>query len=136
MFDRIEVYANKLDPTKKFERSLNQFFKTDILPYISADESTSRDKYLIRLKLKNPFSLGFVFKHVELIMVDEEGSEIVFHAENVEISDKIDNTIQLSTNNFILGSFSPYRLTIQFYNSLFLVLDYGEKELQMNHASF
>lgn len=136
LFDKIEVYANKLDPTKKFERSLNQFFKTDILPYISADESTSRDKYLIRLKLKNPFSLGFVFKHVELIMVDEEGSEIVFHAENVEILDKIDNTIQLSTNNFILGSFSPYRLTIQFYNSLFLVLDYGEKELQMNHASF
>lgn len=136
LFDRIKVYANKLDSTKRFEKSLNQFFKTDIIPYINADESTSRDKYLIRLKIKNPFSLAFVFKHVELIIVDEEGSEIVFQADNVEITEKLDNTIQLSTNNFILGSFSPYRLTIQFYNSLFLILDYGEKELQMSHASF
>ncbi|RCK56407.1 hypothetical protein Cantr_05921 [Candida viswanathii] len=134
LFQKVEEYS--LLQNFKIESSLEDFFKTELVPYIDADESTTKDKYIMRLKIKNPFGIEFMFKTVELIMVDDEGSEIVLGASDVKVTPDPESTIQISTNRFLIGSFSPYRLSILMNEKLSLILDYGKKELQMTNASF
>lgn len=134
LFKKVDEYS--LSQNVKIESSLDDFFKTELIPYINADELTNKDKYIMRLKVKNPFGIGFTFKNVELILVDDEGSEMIFQANDVDMSSERENVITLSTNRFIIGSFSPYRLSIQMNEKLTLVLDYGQKEMQITNASF
>lgn len=134
LFNKVEEYS--LVQKVKVESSLDDFFKTELINFMNADESTTKDKYVMRLKVKNPFGIEFMFKNVELILVDDEGSEMVFEANNVTITPHPENIITLSTNRFLIGSFSPYRLSIQLNEKLCLVLDYGRREMQMNNASF
>ncbi|KAL6450249.1 hypothetical protein SBY92_002182 [Candida maltosa Xu316] len=134
MVAKIHEYSCK--QKLKVESSLDDFFATELIPFINADETTSQDVYTIRFKIKNKFGIPFVFEKVELILVNQEGSEMEFVAQNVEITDAKDSVITLATRKFMIGSFSAYRLSISLNEKMSLVLDYGKKESQMNNASF
>ncbi|KAG7661700.1 TRS130 [[Candida] subhashii] len=122
LYEKINGYS--LKQNIKVECSLNELFKSEVLLYFNADESTSRDRYYVNMRLENRFGVPFMFDRIELITTDQEGHEILFRQENVEISSERNHTIKLFTNSFIMGSFVPKRLCVSVNKMLHFVLDY------------
>ncbi|CAI5759171.1 unnamed protein product [Candida verbasci] len=132
LYTKINQYS--LDQESVIECSLSEFFKTDLVPYISADEESNKDEYYIELEVLNSFGIKFNFLNVKLVVINDEGTEMTFSINDVELDAKA--VFKLVTNHFVIGSFAPLKLSIHLNEKLKLVLDYGKKDIQIHNASF
>lgn len=115
LFKKIEEYSSKLNESINFP--LDKIFKVDIMPFIQSDESTNADKYFVQIKLTNNYGIDFSFMEIQLILENSEGI-LYFNVENATISNKVDNTIKLYSNNFKFGSFNPSHITVRINKNL------------------
>ncbi|EGW35736.1 uncharacterized protein SPAPADRAFT_147315 [Spathaspora passalidarum NRRL Y-27907] len=122
LFSKINEYSLKQEA--QIDCSLDELFRTRIYLSLHADASTSRDEYYIELEINNPFQREFHFRSVEAVMVSNEGHQMIFKSENVDIPDSSKHIMKLYSNTFIMGSFKPYKLSIALNEKLSLVSEY------------
>lgn len=124
LFEKIEEYSGKLNELIEFP--LEKIFKVDIKPFIQSDESTYADKYFIQINLTNYYGIEFSFKEIKLMLENSEGVTS-FNIENVMISNNVDNTLKLYSNNFKFGSFNPSNITVKINNNLCFTKRYSSE---------
>ncbi|RLV90292.1 Protein CAJ1 [Spathaspora sp. JA1] len=126
LFSKINEYSLKqFTPVK---HSLDELFESRLYFSLFGDTSTPRDQYYIELEINNPFQRAFNFKFVEASMMSNEGFEIIFRQDNVEISDEPKHILKLYSNTFKMGLFKLSKLTISMNEKLLLASDYFQKE--------
>ncbi|KAI5964941.1 TRS130 [Candida margitis] len=114
-----KINENSHNLTKPLEYPLLDFFKVQVKPYVNQDDSTTDDVYYLEVEIFNSFNVPVKFASIELILIDEEKSQLSFRTDDVELLESSGGqTFKLYTRDIKFGLFSSHRLVILFNEKL------------------
>ncbi|KAI5965910.1 TRS130 [Candida pseudojiufengensis] len=136
IFEKIETKSRDIEEQLEFD--LNNYFRTNVLPFAFADDSTTKDVYYIEVEIQNPFGVPISISSISLNLIDERNSEIKFYTEEISLSSSHGlQKFKLFTSDITFGLFSCQQLQVALNSKIRFTKLFNQEKLPIpDHSIF